>query len=442
MSHSPQQIQQQQQQQQNGYAQPYPAATLYGVPITQQSQQMHQPVGGHETTYPQQYHPGPPTSTSAYPPPPAVYGLPQYHPGYPPSLPYPYALPTQVGYASHFYPAHQHIPHGGPLPNMYGYAPLQVYPPPVPVHSPLSKEARDDKITSSDHGNSEYDQYANKNSSSPLKHDPATTVENVSGGGGSGDKRPSPTRQNDNVIKERDIAPVLAKSSAKTTVGSTKPKNLHINTMLESNELIMEPRYQDVDDMVSRVKPMRSDFHFYAEDHKKDVMQGLQSATDWSKKDAVDVISELNERLLKKWEDETDDVRNFYLTKEELDKTRFMNEEEIGSRHCATLTSRPKGCGHLNLGDSKSTPKNEEDGGDGERSLSAGKENARSRITPKSKQRQGHLANRQMDGDEKEEYNDEEEEVEEEEDDDYESPNKKLRETDSEAGHKNAATNK
>lgn len=44
--------------------------------------------------------------------------------------------------------------------------------------------------------------------------------------------------------------------------------------------------------------------------------------------------------MLNIWENESSNFRERYETKECADQIRFMNEDEIESRHCATLTSR------------------------------------------------------------------------------------------------------
>merc|ERR1712238_619837 len=54
------------------------------------------------------------------------------------------------------------------------------------------------------------------------------------------------------------------------------------------------------------------------------------------------VTTALNERLMRCWENESSITRNIYLSKEEDDRQRFMTEDEIAGRHCATLTARAK----------------------------------------------------------------------------------------------------
>jgi hypothetical protein len=54
------------------------------------------------------------------------------------------------------------------------------------------------------------------------------------------------------------------------------------------------------------------------------------------------VNSNLNTRMMKLWEDLKSEERGSYMVKEEDDRRRFMEEDEIASRHCATLTARGK----------------------------------------------------------------------------------------------------
>lgn len=88
---------------------------------------------------------------------------------------------------------------------------------------------------------------------------------------------------------------------------------------------------------------MRSDFHFYAEQFKKEALEKVGSEN----LNPLDTITALNERLVSMWESQSSSTRNEYMMKEELDRSRFMNEDEIESRHCATLTSRPRPYIHL-----------------------------------------------------------------------------------------------
>jgi hypothetical protein len=417
--------------------------TIYGgVSIARAHQQLHPPGVPPPTTttetYTQQYPPAAGTAgygAAALPLSAGYHGLTHYHhaAGYPPPpLPYTYALPTpphqQGGYTAtaagaHFYPPPPTLPQvgGGPLPNPYVVAATAGYPYPMyassttTVHSPTSQTMGDNNkgvSSASENDVIAYDQYSNNNNNntaSPLKHDAAM-------GTMAGATRHSSLTNKGNVdgVKQgsdKSLPPngtsTRSNASSTTRLG-TKPMHLHVDTQIDTtgSGAVAAAKVQhgnNVDDMISRVKPMKSDFHFYAQDHKKDVMHTLESELNES--DPVELISELNERLLKRWEDETDKVRNLYVAKEEADRTRFMNEEEIESRHCATLTSRPRPLSSDR--EPKSTPKNK-DGGGGDEG-----------------EQQGDHHHRENDDQDR---NADDEEGEEQED--YESPSKKLKEDD------------
>lgn len=90
--------------------------------------------------------------------------------------------------------------------------------------------------------------------------------------------------------------------------------------------------------------PMRCDFHFYAMEHKAQyyelAKQTVQSVV--GKEDIFLTMTHLNEQVKKAWENESTVTKATYMTKEEQDRKRFMMEDEIASRHCATLTARAK----------------------------------------------------------------------------------------------------
>lgn len=110
-----------------------------------------------------------------------------------------------------------------------------------------------------------------------------------------------------------------------------------------------------------KVEPMKQDFHFYAMDHYEEVKQVCQQQLDNAFADGTIVQTNaetqlyllttlINARLIKNWEDSSPASRAEYLKKEEADRKRFMSEEEVASRHCATLTARrrsPKQSGDL-----------------------------------------------------------------------------------------------
>jgi hypothetical protein len=100
-------------------------------------------------------------------------------------------------------------------------------------------------------------------------------------------------------------------------------------------------------ELSSDVNPMRSDFHFFALDHKDETLEKIKKDSSKEKKENDNkaetpfiLMTDLNERLMALWEGASNRVRTVYMQKEESDRYRFMSEDEIASRHCATLTSR------------------------------------------------------------------------------------------------------
>lgn len=125
---------------------------------------------------------------------------------------------------------------------------------------------------------------------------------------------------------------------------STSKPNLQVeieekNTEKTTSSSSSSKPEKEQDDMVSKVSPMKSDFHFYAAAKKAAVLREIQSNKE--KKDALEAVSELNNRIMKMWEEEDKGNRQVYFAKEEEDRIRYIHEDEIESRHCATLTSRP-----------------------------------------------------------------------------------------------------
>jgi hypothetical protein len=101
---------------------------------------------------------------------------------------------------------------------------------------------------------------------------------------------------------------------------------------------------------ISEVTPIQTDFHFFVLDHKDKLfplaiaevdkcLEG-KSAEFIQKHRTFLIHSNLNCRLLKAWEDLPRVEREDYFKKEEDDRQRFMEEDEVVSRHCFTLTAR------------------------------------------------------------------------------------------------------
>lgn len=95
------------------------------------------------------------------------------------------------------------------------------------------------------------------------------------------------------------------------------------------------------------VKPIQSDFHFFAKENAAKYRPFAEDEVRKSLKEGESlnpmmVNTNLNTRLMKAWENLTKEDRDSFMVKEEEDRRRFMEEDEIASRHCATLTARGK----------------------------------------------------------------------------------------------------
>jgi len=115
------------------------------------------------------------------------------------------------------------------------------------------------------------------------------------------------------------------------------------------------------------VKPIQTDFHFFVKDNIEKFRKLAEDEVRSSMKDsnaALDpflVNSNLNTRLMKAWEALSKDQRDAYMVQEEDDRRRFMEEDEIASRHCATLTARGKSSNSNNNNSSNNSNGNNSD---------------------------------------------------------------------------------
>ena len=94
---------------------------------------------------------------------------------------------------------------------------------------------------------------------------------------------------------------------------------------------------------LSEVKPIQTDFHFFVaavRDKLRVEAEKEVSETNNGVLDPFLVNTNLNCRLKKVWEDLSREDREEYLQKEEEDRRRFTEEDEVASRHCFTLTAR------------------------------------------------------------------------------------------------------
>lgn len=284
-------------QQQGG---PYPPYGGQGIPPHAQMYQSHQPPHMGPGYVP----PGmPPMPHGGYPP--QYGGPPMPHGGYGPGYP-----PMAGGYGYPHGPPGYGMPPGG----QFGYA--GSYPIQHPQHGPM---------VGGPHGGQQY---------SPPRRKGSSDGE-------------SPSRSPPKKSKDEDDRPVGTSSSAKGDSVLLSPSELKKRE--EEEEKISE-------EIAARVDPMRSDFHFFVLDvrdkiqpfAKEEVLRSLASDTSSKfidKKGRPDpflLFTNLNTRLMKAWEECPSKKKVEYLSREEEDRKRFMNDEEIASRHCATLTARAK----------------------------------------------------------------------------------------------------
>jgi hypothetical protein len=95
----------------------------------------------------------------------------------------------------------------------------------------------------------------------------------------------------------------------------------------------------------AQVKPMRTEFHFFVDDMRDTVQKEAEKELGEHASNKFLLNSNMNARLMKLWEDASEETRAEYFAKEEDDRRRFMADDEIASRHCATLTARAKNPG-------------------------------------------------------------------------------------------------
>ncbi|GKY94928.1 hypothetical protein MPSEU_000457700 [Mayamaea pseudoterrestris] len=103
---------------------------------------------------------------------------------------------------------------------------------------------------------------------------------------------------------------------------------------------------------LSQVDPIRTDFYWFVLGVKDalrvEAEREVETSIDKKKKsiNAADKLylinTNLNSRLMRAWEDLSPGQREMFVKKEEDDRRRFQEEDEVASRHCATLTSRSK----------------------------------------------------------------------------------------------------
>jgi hypothetical protein len=101
---------------------------------------------------------------------------------------------------------------------------------------------------------------------------------------------------------------------------------------------------------LAEVRPIQTDFHFFVQDHRAKLLAAAAAEVEKSLVGKSNefiarhrlflINSNLNCRILKAWEDLPRDEREEYFKKEEDDRQRFMEDDEVAGRHCFTLTAR------------------------------------------------------------------------------------------------------
>ena len=134
----------------------------------------------------------------------------------------------------------------------------------------------------------------------------------------------------------------LKSSPSPSRSPATKPKT---EISQQAQEDIEQERIRATVEPIE-VKPMKTDYHFFVEDNRDRIQ--TEAEQEVSNENKFLLYSNMNARMLKSWMDTASKAREDYFTKEEDDRQRFMNDDEIASRHCATLTARarsPRGDG-------------------------------------------------------------------------------------------------
>jgi hypothetical protein len=272
--------------------------------------------------------------TMAAPPPPPPHHHHHHHGGpyYPPSLRQPSGW-----YAS------QPPPYIPPPGNTRG----GTYPPPPPQYDPSSEAPPPPHGYYPPHYPPYAHHYPMQHMSSPDKSSPSKSIATETA---SSTVKPP-------AIMDRATASVassVSPSKSSTAVSACPPQpQSRDQTMMNVEESQNEAYVLDVD-------PMRQDFYFYLRDHKDAIMEEARKRVSsvLDSPDQLLLLTYVNERIKSSWELEPKEVRDKYRVIEEADRARFMQEDEIASRHCATLTARAekKLSGGVSPGKSSASP--------------------------------------------------------------------------------------
>jgi hypothetical protein len=174
------------------------------------------------------------------------------------------------------------------------------------------------------------------------------------------DKVPSPSRASGSGANSH----AAQYSTHDTASASDRRKDIHASSLSETQQqqapnLKHMHTAEELDRLkaaavvelgLSEVKPIQSDFHFFVHDNKYKILPQAIAEVDrklegksaeFIRRHRTFLIhSNLNCRIMKAWEDLPRTEREEYFKTEEDDRQRFMEEDEVVSRHCFTLTAR------------------------------------------------------------------------------------------------------
>lgn len=381
----------------------YPASAMMGGPTRAESPDRNREIGGppsygrggqppaHSYSYPPPWGPG--GGPYGHP----IHGpQPVYHPhqgagiadgntqqGPPPGYPQPsqqYPMTSPATYP----PQHQQLgspPSYGPLPpHMYGYG-MQHRPGPWGYGVPGGYDPQQHRYGFSHqnglpphmHQQSQNSTQNLQQSSSPGQQTPTQqSATSVSSQFGKQKPQPSgqkghsevtspipqqisskPNTQPNPAKTSSSMGPGNSKNTNETKLSSDKKQPQH-NQFIPSEDIDMDRQKAAaaVELTLAEVKPIQSDFHFFVHEMReklepiaaaeldKTISSQKASIAKNTMKYTFLLNSNLNCRLLREWENLTMDQRSEYMKKEEEDRRRFMDEDEVASRHCFTLTAR------------------------------------------------------------------------------------------------------
>lgn len=245
-------------------------------------------------------------------------------------------------------PPHHHHPHAGPYypPSMRppsgwyasqpppyipppGNARGGTYPPPPPQYDPSSEAPPPPHGYYPPHYPPYSHHYPMQHMSSPDKSSPSKSIATETA---SSTVKPSGIMDRATASATSSVSP--SRSSAPVSACPPQPQSRE-PTMMNNEESQDEAYVPDVD-------PMRQDFHFYLRDHKDAIIEEARKRVSslFDSPDQLLLLTYVNERVKSLWEGEPKEIRDKYRVIEEADRARFMQEDEIASRHCATLTAR------------------------------------------------------------------------------------------------------